>query len=280
MKKETIFGKVLLVGRTNVGKSTLLNKLIKSNISIISRKPNTTQTHLTGIYTDKLIQFELIDSPGINYIYSNIEKKKLRDTFNLIHEVNIIIFIINSFIWTNHERKLLKYIKKHNDNYVIVINKIDYIKKKILLLPFIQKINKLTVNHEIFLISAKKNIYLKNLLIYIKKTLPTSFHRHVHTKKTTCTKEFLIAEIIRNTLMNLVNKEIVYSFIVEISDFYQQNNNRYFISSIIFVKNIQHKKIIIGYKGAKINQCHIRSQNKIENFLKEKIFFKILVKIK
>ncbi|VFP81083.1 GTPase Era [Buchnera aphidicola (Cinara kochiana kochiana)] len=278
--KKSIFGKILIVGRTNVGKSTLLNQLINANISIISRKPNTTQTHITGIYTDKLTQFELIDSPGIKNKYSNIEKKKLRDTFNLIQEVHIIIFLINCFIWTNEETKLLEYIKKNNSNYIIVINKIDCIKKKKLLLPFIYKINQLTLNHEIFLISAKKNIYLKNLLIYINEKLPISSHKHLNNQKTNCTKKFLISEIIRNTLMNLVNKEIVYSFTVEIFDFYRQKNEKYFINSIVFVKNKRHKKIIIGYKGKKINQCKEQSQYKIEKLLEKKIYFKILVKIK
>ncbi|VFP83654.1 GTPase Era [Buchnera aphidicola] len=280
MKKKNVFGKILIVGRTNVGKSTLLNQLINSNISITSRKPNTTQTHITGIYTNQLTQFELIDSPGIKYKYSSTEKKKLRDTFNLIHEAHIIIFIINCFIWNNEEIKLLEYIKKYNNNYILVINKIDCIKEKKLLLPFIHKINQFNLNHEIFLISAKKNIYLKDLLIYINKKLPISPHKYIYTKKTNCTKKFLITEIIRNTLMNLLNKELVYSFKIEISNLYEQINKKYFIYSIIFVKNKRHKKIIIGHKGEKINQCNKRSKNKIEKFLMKKINLKMLVKIK
>ncbi|VFP88228.1 GTPase Era [Buchnera aphidicola (Cinara piceae)] len=281
MKKNTFFGKVIIVGRTNVGKSTLLNKLIKSNISIISHKKNTTQTHITGVYTSNLTQFELIDSPGLKNNYTNnIEKKKLRDTFNLINEMNIIIFLISGFIWSKEENRLLKYIKKNNNNYIIVINKIDLIDDKKLLLPFILKISKLTSNKEIFLISAKKNIYLKNLLIYIKKKIPISNHAHVNKKKTTCTKQFLVTEIIRETLINLLNKELVYSFTVFITDFYKNIKNKYIILSIIFIKNIRHKKIIIGNKGGKIKKCKIQSQYKIEKLFQKKIYLNIKVKIK
>ncbi|VFP81459.1 GTPase Era [Buchnera aphidicola] len=281
MKKNTFFGKVLIVGRTNVGKSTLLNQLIKSNVSIISHKKNTTQTHITGIYTNNLIQFELIDSPGLkNNYFNKIEKKKLRDTFNLINETNIIIFLINSFVWTQEEDRLLKYIQKNNNNYIMVINKIDLIYNKTLLLPFISKINKLIFNKEIFLISAKKNIYLKNLLIYIKKKIPISNHKYLDNKKTTCKKKFLVSEIIRETLINLLNQELVYSFTIFITDFYKNIKNKYIISSFIFIKNIRHKKIIIGKKGIKIKKCKIQSQYKIEKLFKKKIYLNIHVKIK
>ncbi|VFP77741.1 GTPase Era [Buchnera aphidicola] len=281
MKKDTFFGKVLIVGRTNVGKSTLLNQFIKSNVSITSRKPNTTQLHVTGIYTSNITQFELIDSPGIQISHKNyLDKKKLRNTYNLIQETNIIIFMITSFVWTAQEKKLLEYIKKKNKTYIVVINKIDKIKNKKSLLPFIFKISQLTKNHEIFLISAKKKMYLKKLLTYINKKLPISKHKYSDNVKTICTKKFLTAEIIRETLINLLNQELVYSFIVSISRLYQDKKKRYIIECIIFVKNIRHKKIIIGSKGEKIRQCCRISRYKLEKLFKEYIFLNTQVKIK
>lgn len=281
MKEDTFFGKVLIVGRTNVGKSTLINQFITSNISITSRRPNTTQTHVTGIYTSNAIQFELIDSPGIQVSYKNyLDKKKLRDTYNFIKDTNIVIFIIASFVWTLQEKNLLEYIKKKNNEYIIVINKIDKIKDKKSLLPFIFKISQLTENHEIFLISAKKKMYLEQLLTCIKKKLPILNHKYSDHIKTTCTKKFLIAEVIRETLINLLNKELVYAFIVSISYLYQDTKKRYIIKSVIFVKNIRHKKIIIGSRGKKIKQCCCKSQYKLEKLFKEYVFLNIQVKIK
>uniref|UniRef100_A0A451DF79 GTPase Era n=1 Tax=Buchnera aphidicola (Cinara pseudotsugae) TaxID=2518978 RepID=A0A451DF79_9GAMM len=281
MKQDTFFGKVLIVGRTNVGKSTLLNQFITSNISITSRKPNTTQLHITGIYTSNVIQFELIDSPGIQIGNKNyLDKKKLRDTYNLIQETNVIIFMITGFVWTTQEQKLLEYIKKNNDKYIIVINKIDKIKNKKSLLPFIFKISQLIENHEIFLISAKKKMYLEKLITCINKKLPISQHKYLNDVKTTCTKKFLTAEIIRETLINLLNQELVYAFTVSIYHLYQDANKRYIIECIIFIKNIHHKKIIIGSRGKKIKQCYRISRYKLEKLFKEYIFLKIQVKIK
>ncbi|VFP84928.1 GTPase Era [Buchnera aphidicola (Cinara splendens)] len=281
MKKNTFFGKVLIVGRTNVGKSTLLNQFIASNVSITSRKPNTTQSYVTGIYTSNVTQFELIDSPGVEISHKKyLNKKNLRNTYNLIQETNIIIFMITSFVWTSQEQQLLDYIKKNNDTYIVVINKIDKIKNKKSLLPFIFKISQLTENHEIFLISAKKKMYLEQILTYISKKLPISQHKYLNDVKTTCTKKFLTTEIIRETLINLLNQELVYAFTVSVSCLYQDKKKRYIIECLIFIKNIRHKKIIIGYKGEKIRQCCRISQYKLKKLFKEYIFLKIQVKIK
>lgn len=280
MTKKKIFGKIIIVGRTNVGKSTLLNQLIKSKISIISKKKNTTQTHVTGIYTSNFMQCELIDSPGLNYQHqTGIEKKRISETYNIIRQSNMIIFLITCFVWTEIEQKLLEYIQKNNYNYVIVINKIDLINNKKLLLPFLDKMNKIINNHEIILISAKKKKYLKELIFYIKKSLPISNHKYSYKKKTTCTKKFLIQEIIRETLIHLINQELVYSFQVHIIKFHKNIKNQYIIISAILVNNLRHKKMFIGSNGKKIKQCNKYAKKKIETFFKKKIYLNIQVQI-
>ncbi|ABJ90634.1 GTPase Era [Buchnera aphidicola] len=281
MQKKTFFGKIIIVGRTNVGKSTLLNKLIKSNISIISRKPNTTQKHIIGIYTYKLFQFEIFDSPGLQDKYHNIiEKKKIRDTFNLINESDIIIFLITNFIWKNIEIKILNFIQKKKKKYIIVINKIDLITEKKKLLPFILKISKFAPNSEIILISAKKKKFLDILLTNIKKKLPIANHKYISTKKTIYKEKFLITEIIRKTLMHLLYKELVYSFIISDVILNKNIKNKYIIFCIIIVNNKRHKKIIIGKHGEKIQKCILYSIKKIEKTFKKKTLLKIKIKIK
>ncbi|WP_075433774.1 GTPase Era [Buchnera aphidicola] len=280
MKKKTVFGKIIIVGRTNVGKSTLFNKFIKSKLSIVSHKVHTTQNHITGIYTLKNIQYELIDSPGLQCRYNNIDKKKLSNTFNLINETNIIIFLITSFIWTQQENKLLEYIQKQKIKYILAINKIDLVKNKKLLLPFLLKMNTLIPNKEIFLISAKKNVLVENLLNYINTLLPERAHKYPAYQKTTCTTKFLVEEIIRETLINLLNKELTYSFSISVINFYQDDKKKYTILGIVKTKNHRHKKIIIGSNGKKIQQCIDYSKIKIQKFLKNKIDLKIQVTIK
>ncbi|VAX76489.1 GTPase Era [Buchnera aphidicola] len=278
MKKDNVFGKIIIVGRTNVGKSTLVNQLIQSNISIISHKIHTTQTHITGIYTSKNMQLEVIDSPGLQKKYYNyIDKKKIRDTIHLIDESNLVIFLLTCFVWSVQEKKLLKYIQKNNNQCILVINKIDLIDDKKLLLPFILKISSLAPKNEIFLISAKKKTCLEYLISNIKKILPKSNHKYPKYKKTTCKKKFLISEMIRETLIHTLHQELAYSFKIFINEFYQKNNGEYFIFSTILAKNLRHKKIIIGKKGKKIQKCQLHSRYKIEKFLNKKVNLKLKI---
>lgn len=281
MKKNSHFGKIIIIGKTNSGKSTLLNKIIGKNISITSHKYNTTQKNIIGIYTEKNIQYEIIDSPGIpkndKHVLFDISKKNI---FKIVKTSNLVIFLISELQWSIIEEKIFQFIRKNNNNYVIVINKIDLIKNKKMLLPYIEKIKKITYNAEIILISAKKEKYIEDLLEFIKKKIPIADHKYSTKKIFKNDIKFLISEIIRGEMINLLNKEIPYQITIKILNIYKNLNNEYVIKSGIFVYKKNHKKIIIGCNGQRIKLCSLKSRLKIGKYFNEKIHLKLWVYIK
>ncbi|AEH39752.1 GTP-binding protein [Buchnera aphidicola (Cinara tujafilina)] len=271
-------GNAILVGRTNVGKSTILNRLIQKNISITSSKINTTKNPIIGIHTTNSTQSIIIDSPGlINFINNSYKKKNTY--LSIFKKTNIVIFVLEAFIWTKQEQKLLHYIIKENINYIILVNKIDKIKNKSLLLPYIQMINTHTLRKKIILISAKKDKDLDQIIQLIQKYMPKNKHRYPQEIKTNYNMNFLITEIVRETLLNFFKSRNTV-FCKNICFKYFKNlKNEHVINTIILVPNIRYKKIIIGNQGNKIKRCSIISRKKIENFLCMKIHFKVWVKL-
>ncbi|QCI25972.1 GTPase Era [Buchnera aphidicola] len=275
MKKNTYCGYIGIIGRTNVGKSTILNQLIDKKISIISKKSGTTQKNITGIKTVIQHQFIYIDTPGIE-IYPTYQKKSILQNNNYI---NIIIFVINKINWGNIENIILEKINKTHIPTILVINKIDHIKNKKTLLPFIDLISKKKNFLDIIPISAK---YAKNINLLsrsITKNLPKAKHIFPKKKITTNSKEFIISEIIREKFLQFLNQEIPYCIKIKIQLFYIDTNNIYQIYATIYVKNIRHKKIIIGKKGKKIKICHMLATKNISQFLGKDIQLHLTFKL-
>lgn len=182
-------------------------------------------------------------------------------------------------IWTIQEQELLDYIVKKRINFIILINKIDKIKNKKLLLPYIKYIYKKTLNKRIILISAKKDENLNQILQLIQKKMPSKVHQYPKEKRSNYTINFFIIETIRETLLNFLNKEIPYTIKIKIQNITQNLKKEYIINAIILVPNIRYKKIIIGKKGDKIKRYSIISRKKIEEFLCRKTHFKLWVKL-
>lgn len=273
-------GYAILVGRTNVGKSTILNKIIKKNISIVSHKCNTTQKNIIGIHTYNNIQSIIIDSPGLKKAKNNFSKeKKIKNIYHHLHKFNIVIVVLECLRWTEEEKNLFNYIKNNNINFIIVINKIDRIYEKNMLLPYIKNIYKKTLNNKIFLISAKKDLHINILIKEIQKKMPINSHQYSKKKKEDSSKKFIISEIIRETLLNFLNQEIPYYTKIYISKITKNFKKEHIINAIILVPNIRYKKIIIGTKGKKIKRYNIISREKIEKFFGFKVHLILWVKL-
>lgn len=279
MNKKEYFGRIIIIGSTNVGKSTLINQIIGKKISITSHKINTTQKNIVGIYTNKNIQYEIIDSPGFLNICKKTIKKIANNIYRLIDSINLIIFLVSNFKWSESEAKVLKFLQKNNYEYVFAINKIDLIKKKSLLLPYINNLKKNSNNKNIFLISAKKGIYIENLLNFIKKKIPVENHRYKNKEISKNNKKFFISEIIRGELINILNKEIPYNISVNIYKILTVNKYEDTIYGFIIITKKKYKKIIIGCQGQKIKLCGIRSRIKLEKYFNKKIHLKLWIKV-
>ncbi|WP_343126697.1 GTPase Era [Buchnera aphidicola] len=269
-------GIITIIGRTNVGKSTLFNKLINQKISITSHKINTTQKNIVGILTKKIYQYIFIDSPGFDTQKKIFFKKKiLKD--DITNKSCLILFVIQALKWTLTDQKILEWIIKKNVQYFIIINKIDLIKNKKLLLPFIKKISQKNIFNKIFLLSAKKDFFLKKLISEIKKKIPKKKHIYLLKKKTTCTKKFLIKEILRKSLLKCLHQEIPYNIKILPPLIRKYKDKAYFIKIFIKVKNLRYKKILIGKNGKKIKFYRKSTKYILEKMFKKKIYLIIII---
>lgn len=268
MKKNiTYCGYIGIVGKTNVGKSTILNKLINKKISITSKKSGTTQKNIIGINTIQKHQCIYIDTPGIEMYKKNPDKNIL----NKNDYIKIIIFVVNKTQWKLSEDNILKTIQKTSIPTILVINKIDHIKNKKQLLPFIDIISKKYHFLDIIPVSAKTGQNIDILSKLIKNNIPKSKYVFSKKKITTSPDNFIISEMIREKFIRFLNQEIPYYIKIKIISCYFDLQNVYHIHVLIITKNIRQRKIIIGKNGNKIKTCHLLSTKDISQYLNKNV---------
>lgn len=279
--KQKHCGYITIIGKANVGKSTFLNKIIGKKISIVSRKKNTTQNNITGIKTQNNYQFIYVDTPGIILNKRNKKIKYQKHTFHQIRKSStLIIFIIDRTFWTEDDEMISNEIKKYKIPVIIIINKIDKITNKIILLPFIDFLKKKVDILEIIPISAKK---IKNITLVnntIASYLPQKPHIYPEFYITTNSQFFTMSEIIREQLIFFLGDELPSIIKVEIDDFQKKENKELYIRAIIWVENIRQKSIIIGHNGEKIKKISMNSRNNIEKEFHIKTHLLLWIKYK
>ncbi|WP_343128348.1 GTPase Era [Buchnera aphidicola (Takecallis taiwana)] len=270
----TYCGKIGIVGRVNAGKSSILNKLIGHKISITSRKSGTTQKNIIGIHTVKKYQCIYIDTPGVEISKQHFKKI----FFKKKNYIQLIIFVINKTKWLTLEDIILQQIKKFLIPTILIINKIDHIKHKRQLLPFIDVIHKKHNFLSIIPVSAKTGKNINILSNIIQKNLPRSQYIFDKNNITTESTTFIISEIIREKLIRLLNQELPYLIKINIDMCYINHAGIYQINASIFIKNIRQKKIIIGKNGEKINLCLALATKDIQKYIKKKIKLNVNIK--
>lgn len=269
---NNICGLVTLVGSSNVGKSTLINRILGHKISITSRHRLTTRKQIIGIKTTGNIQIIYLDTPGV---LKKDYKKYNQIWINTILNSDCVLFIIDRMYWNIEEQILFKHLKKINRSIIIVINKIDLIKNKHILLPWLKKLYKKIKCSEILPISAKLGIGIKELESIIISHLPKNNHYFPAYKKTDQNQSFLIAELIREKIINKLHSEIPYFINVKLEKLINTFKIIY-IYALIIVKRNSQKHIILGI----IKKLCSESRIAIENIFNKKIMLKIWVKVK
>ncbi|WP_343153111.1 GTPase Era [Buchnera aphidicola] len=273
--KKTYFGTLIIIGKSNTGKSTLLNKLMNKNISMTSFRKNSTEICITGIKTERKYQFVYLDTPGM------IDNPKKREIIKRIIKKEkkciYILYMTKYLYWDSNDNFFLKDIKKYNIPIILLINQIDKIKKKENLLPYIKNIKNKFNFSEILPISAKTGENINILLSFIKKKLFLSSHLYPEKYITHSSTFFMITEIIREQILFFLKKELPYNIKITVKSFKIINNN-YYINSFIKTNHEKHKKIFIGKKGEMIKKISISSRKKIELNFRKKIhlFLKII----
>ncbi|SBT82032.1 GTPase Era [secondary endosymbiont of Trabutina mannipara] len=280
MKKYCGF--VAIVGRSNVGKSTLLNKLLKQKISITSSKPQTTRYKIMGINTVDPYQTIYLDTPGIHIK----EKKEINFLMNRvatssISDVEIVIFVVEGTKWMVDDEIVINKLQHISCPIILAINKIDNIINKKHLLPHIKLLSSKKIHfHDIVPISSKNGMNINILANIVRKLLPESIYYFPKNYITDRSKRFRASEIIREILINFLEKELPYSITVEIEKFQYNDIGVYDIHGIIFVERISQKKIVIGNKGSKIKIISVKSKKELEFRLDTKVNLKLWVKVK
>ncbi len=265
--------KVALIGRTNAGKSTLINKIVGEKISIQNKKINTTQDTIIGVKNFNKTQLIFYDTPGSNFLKSlNKESKNLKmNLWNGIDESDIVIYLIDSkktnkkFLF--EQLKKLQEIKK---KIIVIFNKIDLISNKYIL-PLISILDKEFDIDSFFTISAKKNLGIDDFLNHIKKFSYPSEWIFKNDEITNKDDNFIIEELLRETLLTYLHKEIPYNLIIKTTNFKILRNNDIKIKQKIIINESRYKKIILGKKGEMIKKIREESQKKISQILKAKI---------
>ena len=265
--------KIALVGRTNAGKSTLINKIVGEKISIQNKKINTTQITIMGVKNIKKTQLVFYDTPGSNFLKSlNNQSRNLKtNLWSGIDESDIIFYLIDSK--TANKKFLFEQIDKLQEvkkKIIVIFNKIDLISNK-KLLPLISDLDKKFNIDSFFTISAIQNIGIKDLLDYIEKYSYVSKWIFNDDEITNKDDIFIVGELLRETMLTYLHKEIPYNVNIETSNFKILKNNDIKIKQKIIINQKRYKKIILGKNGEMIKKIREDSQKKMSQILDSKI---------
>ena len=277
-------GFVAIVGRPNVGKSTLMNHLIGQKISITSRKAQTTRHRITGILTDAQTQFIFVDTPGFQSQYRNALNQAMnRSVTTTLQDVDVVVFVIEAMRFDAKDQAVLKLLP-HNRPVILVINKVDTVDNKAALIPFIQKVSEVFNFHAIVPLSAAKAQKLEVLLGAIRPLLPQGSPLYSEEELTDRSERFLAAEIIREKLFRLLGDELPYLMTVEIEQFEEGVTERgrpiRRIHAAILVDNDNQKAMVIGKKGEKLKKIASQSRVDMEKLFNDKVYLEVWVKVK
>lgn len=270
-------GFVSLVGRPNVGKSTLLNSIVGKKVAITSSKPQTTRNIIQGIYNDSDSQIVFVDTPGIHKPNHKLGVYLNKQAYYSIDDVDVILFLVDATqTLGTGDKFVLDRIKNANKNTILVINKIDKIEKETLLKK-IDEYKELYDFKEIIPVSALKKDNIKDLINTLKKYLPDSVQFYDNETITNKSIEFLMGEIIREKVFELTEEEIPHSITCYIENV-EKNKNNFVLNGVIVVDRDSVKRIIIGKQGSKIKEIGIRARKDIEELLGKTVYLELYVK--
>ncbi len=273
-------GYVAIVGRPNVGKSTLLNHLIGQKVSITSRKAQTTRHRITGIRTDADTQFIFVDTPGFQTQHqSALNRVMNRTVTQALSDVDVVLFVIEALRFDERDEKVLALLPR-DQPVLLVLNKIDRVDDKEKLLPFIEKMSALfPFAATVPLCAQKGGSQLDALLVEIRSHLSEGTAIYGEDEITDRSERFLAAEIVREKVFRLSGEEVPYAVSVEIEKFETVGNLRRIFAAIIVDREGQ-KPILIGNKGEKLKEIGTQARKDMEKLFGNKVYLELWVKVK
>ncbi|MFC4701840.1 GTPase Era [Glaciecola siphonariae] len=278
---ETHSGMVAIVGRPNVGKSTILNRILGQKVSITSRKPQTTRHRIMGIDTLDNKQAVYVDTPGLH----SEEKRAINRLMNRaasssLNDVYLVLFVVEGTRWTEDDELVLSKIKQSKLPCWLVVNKTDKVEDKALLLDTLKVLSAKHDFANILPVSAKQGKQVENLRQLILANLPVSEFYFPEDYITDRSSRFMAAEIIREKLMRFTGDELPYSITVEIEQFKLTATGVYHIHGLILVERESQKRMVIGKGGGHIKTMGAEARKDMEALFDNKVFLELWVKVK
>jgi GTP-binding protein Era len=281
MSEKTYCGMIAIVGRPNVGKSTLLNALLGQKVSITSRKPQTTRHRIMGIDTQDNYQAVYVDTPGLH-----IEEKRAINRFmnraasSSIADVGLVLFLVEGTRWTDDDQMVLTKIIQSGVQCWLIVNKSDNVKDKETMMPHLKWLGEQHNFQKIMPISAKNGKNVNELRELVKQDLPPSEFYFPEDYITDRSSRFMAAEIIREKLMRFTGDELPYSVTVEIEQFMLADNGIYRINGLILVERDSQKSMVIGKGGQRLKTIGAEARKDMEHLFDTKVFLELWVKVK
>jgi len=273
-------GYVAIVGRPNVGKSTLLNYLLRQKISITSRKPQTTRHQVLGIKTEGLDQIIFVDTPGLHKSAGKaINRYMNRAATAAIKDVDLVLLVVDRTAWTDEDEMVLQQVLQSGLPTILVVNKVDLLDDKSELLPHLKELAAKAEFAAILPLSALQRHNIEELETEILNFLPESVHLFPEDQITDRSQRFLAAEIVREKIMRQLGDELPYAVTVEIEDF-SQDGNVLHISALILVETKGQKKIVIGDGGSRLRAIGTEARTDMEPLFDSKVMLRLWVKVK
>ena len=273
-------GYISIVGKTNVGKSTLLNEILGQKIAITSRKPQTTRHRLLGIKTVEDSQMIFIDTPGFHKDHNRALNKYMNKVASsAMKGVDVLIYVIEGFNWTEEDQELMNQIPEGYETSILVINKIDKINQKDHMLPFMRAMSELNKFSDIIPISALKKQNIPSLIDSILLKLPEGDHIYPSDQVADISERFLVSEIIREKCITRVGDELPYRITVSIEKFKEEDAITHIDANLYVEKNSQ-KGMLIGSSGSKLKSIGTASRLELEDVLQTKVMLNLWVKVK
>ena len=278
---NTYAGLIAIVGRPNVGKSTLLNALLGQKISITSKKPQTTRHRILGILTEENRQAILVDTPGLHTEEKRaINRLMNRAASSSIAEVELIMFLVEGTHWTQDDELVLTKVKQSGTPCILVVNKTDNISDKDELLPHLKKLGEMHEFTEIVPISASKGHGVDTIRQLCLTTLPEGTFWFPEDHITDRSSRFMASEIIREKLIRFTGDELPYSITVEIEQFKMDDKGIIHINALILVERETQKRMVIGNRGERLKTIGQEARRDMENLFESKVFLETWVKVK
>ncbi|MEJ2764054.1 GTPase Era [Photobacterium sp. MCCC 1A19761] len=282
MTDKTHCGFIAIVGRPNVGKSTLLNRLVGQKLSITSRKPQTTRHRIMGVDTRDGYQAVYVDTPGLH-----IEEKRTinrlmnRAASSSLTDVELVLFLVDGTLWTPDDEMVLNKLAKSQLPTVLLVNKVDNVKEKYDLFPHLQELASKMDFVDVVPVSAKHGTNIDAVEKIVRKHLPEGEYYFPEEYVTDRSQRFMASEIIREKLMRFTGDELPYSVTVEIERFdYNPDTDGFDINGLILVERQGQKKMVIGKGGEKIKTIGRQARLDMEDLFERKVYLELWVKVK